>query len=152
MRKPDQNRPFALARLRRQAAVRVVELVRGFVVVVHFRKHGDAAIAAATMIMLGEFLPKRPQNAGNDERMLRGQKAAIAARRVDRRLENGFNVDLVAAAVDETFEAARRFVEAVLAGAALAAGFDPQKSREAIRDLHHAIRIVIDHEAAGAEA
>ena len=115
------------ARLRRQAAVSVVEFVFHFVVVVHLGEDRDAAIAAAPVVMFGEFLREPAHDARNDQRMFRGQKAAIATRRVDGSVENIFDIDFVAGAFDKLFETARRFVRAVFAGAALAAGFDPQK-------------------------
>lgn len=67
-------------------------------------------------------------------------------------MEDRFDVNLVALAFDDLAKAHRGFVRAFLTGAALAAGFDPQEFREAVGHLNHAIRVVIDHEAAGAEA
>lgn len=73
---------MTMQRLRREAAVSVVELVPGFVVIVHFGQDGDAALAAAAMEVLCEFRGKSPNDAGNDQGMFRGQEAAIAARSV----------------------------------------------------------------------
>lgn len=59
-----------------------MEFVLGLVVIVHFGQHGNAAIPAAAVIVLGKFIDKLPDNARNNQRMFGGQEAAIAARRV----------------------------------------------------------------------
>lgn len=86
--------------LRVEAAVSVVKFVLGFVVVVHFRQHGNAAILAAAPVVRDEFRFERAHDAGNNQRMFRRQKAAIAARRIRRRMKNRFEIDFVARAVD----------------------------------------------------
>lgn len=47
--------------------MRIVELVLGLVVVVHFREHGDAAIPAAAMIVRGEFRSEPADDARDDQ-------------------------------------------------------------------------------------
>lgn len=86
--------------LGRQPAVRVMKFVLLFVVVVHFGQHGNAAVAAAAMVMLGEFVLELANDAGNNQGMLGGQKAAIAARRVQRSMQKRLDVNFVSFAAN----------------------------------------------------
>ena len=113
--------------LRRKATMRVMELVLGLVIIVHLRQDGHAAVPTAAVVMFLELAQEAADNARNDHGMLGGQIATIAARCVQGRLQNPFDVDLVAAACNQFSQPNRCFVCSVLTRVALAAGFDPKK-------------------------
>lgn len=101
--------------LRRQPPMRVVEFVSGFVVIMHFGQHWNAAIAAAAAIVFGKLLLEFAHNARNNQRMLGRQEAAIAARRIQRRLQNRFHINLISVAVDEFLEPLGRLLRSFFA-------------------------------------